>query len=161
MLKSSIITINEFIEIIKELPETNYNKPCKYLSNASIGKHTRHIIELYQALLSGYNSGEVCYDNRKRDEKIEQEKNYAIEQLNILKELLEKPNKQLALSYQLGGNKVRIESNYYREIMYNLEHVIHHQALIKVAVLKNKNIQLCSEFGVAKSTIEYRTQCAQ
>ena len=47
------------------------------------------------------------------------------------------------------------------ELIYNLEHSIHHQALIKVAVLKNSAIQLSENFGVAKSTIEYRNQCVQ
>jgi hypothetical protein len=67
------------------------------------------------------------------------------------------------MTLEQGVEKVtfKVQTNYFRELLYNLEHSIHHQALIKVAVLKNKNIQLCSEFGVAKSTIEYRTQCAQ
>jgi hypothetical protein len=41
-----------------------------------------------------------------------------------------------------------------------LEHCIHHQALIKVAVLQSAIF--CEwKFGVARSTIEYRKQCAQ
>jgi len=159
MFKSSISTINELKEVLEELSEGCYSKPCKTLSGASIGQHTRHIIELYQSLLSGYNSGEVCYDNRKRDKKIEQEKNYAIEQFNKLQELLEKPNKLLILSYQLGENKIRFESNYYREIMYNLEHLVHHQALIRVGIEKETNILLTESFGVAFSTTQHKNQC--
>lgn len=61
----------------------------------------------------------------------------------------------------IDGLTFRIQSNYYRELLYNLEHCIHHQALIKVAVLQFENVLLNENFGVARSTIEYRKQCVQ
>ena len=61
----------------------------------------------------------------------------------------------------IDGVAIKIDSNYYRELLYNLEHCIHHQALIKVAVLKNENLKVDANFGVARSTIEYRKQCVQ
>ena len=54
-----------------------------------------------------------------------------------------------------------IESNYYRELMYNIEHCIHHQAIIKIALLHLGKTEIVENFGIAKSTIEYRRQCAQ
>ena len=61
----------------------------------------------------------------------------------------------------VDGEELNIESNYFRELLYNLEHCIHHQALIKVAVLQLEHLQIDQDFGVARSTIEYRKQCAQ
>lgn len=61
----------------------------------------------------------------------------------------------------IDGLTMRIQSNYYRELLYNLEHCVHHQALIKVAVLQFENILIDDNFGVARSTIEYRKQCVQ
>jgi hypothetical protein len=52
------------------------------------------------------------------------------------------------------------ESNYFRELLYNLEHCIHHQALIKVAILQCETVTI-DNFGVDQTTIEYRNQCAQ
>jgi hypothetical protein len=49
---------------------------------------------------------------------------------------LEKENKKIELQQIIDNEEVRIESNYFRELLYNLEHCIHHQALIKVAVTK-------------------------
>jgi anionic cell wall polymer biosynthesis LytR-Cps2A-Psr (LCP) family protein len=72
-----------------------------------------------------------------------------------------KPNKKLVLKQVIDEIEVTIESNYNRELLYNLEHCIHHQALIKVAVLQMKYLQIDENFGVARSTIEYRKQCAQ
>jgi len=54
-----------------------------------------------------------------------------------------------------------IPSNYYRELAYNLEHTIHHMALIRVGVNEVSSIELPVEFGVAYSTVKYRKQCAQ
>ncbi len=161
MFKSSIQTIKLFKDVLLELPEACYSKPCKALSKASIGQHTRHVIELYQCLLEGYSIEEVCYDKRKRDKRIEQDITYAIEQLNNIQKHLVQPDKELYVTYNLNGDEVRIKSNYNREVMYNLEHLIHHQALIKVGVVQLTDVLLCETFGVAPSTLEYKKQCAE
>jgi hypothetical protein len=36
----------------------------------------------------------------------------------------------------VDGEEIRVESNYLRELLYNLEHCIHHQALIKCFAAK-------------------------
>lgn len=159
MLKSSIITIDEFIKTLNALPTNFYCKPCNYLSNASIGKHTRHVIELYQSLINGYDSGEVCYDKRERNERIEQEKDFAITQLNEIKDLIDKPNKPLILTHYFQEKNVRIESNFNREVLYNLEHLVHHQALIRVVIEKETNLSLSESFGVGFSTVQHKKQC--
>ena len=53
----------------------------------------------------------------------------------------------------IDEEELRIESNYFRELLYNLEHCIHHQALIKVAILQVESITIGRDFGVARSTI--------
>ena len=74
---------------------------------------------------------------------------------------LDKQNKKLQLQQMVDGEELFLDTNYDRELLYNLEHCIHHQALIKVAVLQNDAIVIDANFGVARSTIEYRKQCAQ
>ena len=161
MFRTSIQTIEQFKIVLSELPNDCYAKSCDTLSGASIGEHTRHIIELYQCLLLGYDASEVSYDNRKRDKQIEQELDVAVKQLQHIQESLEKPNKKLTVDYDLNGDTSRLESNYYREVMYNLEHAIHHLALIKVAINEFTELSLPESFGVAPSTMQYRSQCVQ
>lgn len=43
-------TLNELLELIHQLSDEDYTKPCEALSNATIGEHTRHIIEMFQCL---------------------------------------------------------------------------------------------------------------
>ncbi len=161
MFKSSLDTLEQFKQVLSELPENCYSRPCSTLSNASIGQHTRHIIELYLCLIKGYDIADVSYDRRERNLKIEEDQAFAVEQLTYIQQHLEKPNKSIKISYELAGKESCLDSNYFREVMYNLEHTIHHQALIKVGIKQFSDQEVPESFGVAPSTIQYRKACAQ
>ncbi|MBY0486570.1 MAG: DinB family protein [Flavobacteriaceae bacterium] len=154
-------TLNELSDLLSQLSKDDYTCPCHGLSNATIGEHTRHIIEMFQCLENQYESGIINYDIRKRDYQIQTDKAFAQETIVAVINQLDKPNKVVQLQQIVDGEELLIESNYNRELLYNLEHCIHHQALIKVAVLQNDGITIDANFGVARSTIEYRKQCAQ
>lgn len=154
-------TLEQFKQVLLALPLDCYSKKCSLLSNASIGQHTRHVIELYLCLIQGYQTADVSYDRRKRDLRIEQDLSFALEQLSYIQSQLQKPNKSLKITYELAGETTCLDSNYYREVMYNLEHTIHHHALIKVGIEQISEQTLPASFGVAPSTIQYRKTCAQ
>ena len=155
---------NQLEEALRQLSDKEYMAPSKVLFNATIGQHVRHIIELFQCLEKGYDEGTVNYEKRKRDYQIETDKDLAIILLQRIVRNMNKPDKQLCLEaedYQEDVMTVTIDSNYYRELAYNLEHTIHHMALVKVGVNDVSAICLPDAFGVAYSTIKYRQQCAQ
>jgi hypothetical protein len=158
---------NVFIQLTASLDLLNdeqYVYAGKTLSNATIGQHVRHIIEMFICLEEGYAGGVVNYENRKRDSKIETEKDFAISLLEKIYEGLNKHNKALVLeaAYDESTNELlQFGTSYYREIAYNLEHTIHHMALIKVGIREVSDIEISDEFGVASSTIKFRTACAQ
>jgi hypothetical protein len=161
LLPSINKTLNELIDLLHQLSNAEYSNPCEHLSNATIGEHTRHIIELFQCLEKQYESGIVNYDKRERNVLIQTDTDFAINQIQIIQNNLSKKNKKIKLQQVIDGEKMDIESNYNRELLYNLEHCIHHQALIKVAILLSDTIKIDENFGVARSTIEYRKQCVQ
>jgi len=151
-------------ETLNQLTRAEYTRSSNVLMNATIGQHVRHIIELFQCLDKGYGPGLVNYEKRKRDYKIETDKDLAVSLLKDIYKNIEKPNKEIILEAEDYGDTletVSIPTNYYREITYNLEHTIHHMALIRVGVNEVSKIELPNEFGVAYSTIKYRQQCAQ
>jgi hypothetical protein len=158
----STTALNSLVDILEQLPGQNsYAETCTALSDASIGQHTRHIIELYQCLISGYPAGEINYDARKRNTLYENDIDAAVDAIKEIQLSLHQPDKQVKIFCEQEDHSVCIESNYYREVLYNLEHCIHHQALIKVALLSIKDIHIADSFGVAPSTLQYRQQCAQ
>jgi hypothetical protein len=151
-------------ETIRQLTPAAYVQPCANLVNNTIGQHVRHIIELFQCLENGYTEGVVNYENRKRDTSIETDKELALQLLQHIYSNLGRPDKQLVLnaSYDDHSNEpVSIATNYFREIAYNLEHTIHHMALIRVGINEVSTIRLPENFGVASSTVKHRRQCAQ
>ena len=154
-------TLNELVSLLNQLSNNDFTSPCKGLSDSTIGEHTRHIIEMFQCLENQYVSGVVNYDKRNRDYRIQTDTDFALQCIADIKSQLEKENKKLVLEQIVDEEELRIDSNYFRELLYNLEHCIHHQALIKVAVLQLDHLQIDADFGVARSTIEYRKQCAQ
>jgi hypothetical protein len=154
-------SLNELIDLLNQLSQKEYSKSCAELSNATVGEHTRHIIDMFQCLQNQCDSGIVNYDNRARNIRIQTDTEFAIENIVDIQKNLDKKNANLDLLQVIDGEEVRIASNYYRELLYNLEHCIHHQALIKVAILQCETVKIDINFGVARSTIEYRNQCAQ
>lgn len=154
-------TLEELKDLLNQLSDNDFALPILYLGNSSVGEHTRHIIEMFQCLLNSYESSILNYDDRKRNNLIQTDTNFAILSIDDVINSIEKENKNIVLKQLLFNDYVSIETNYFRELLYNLEHCIHHQALIKVAVFQLENIQLTETFGIAPSTIEYRKKCVQ
>ena len=154
-------TLEELKDLLNQLSNEDFALPILYLGNSSVGEHTRHIIEMFQCLLNSYESGLLNYDDRERNNLIQTDTNFAIQSINDIIKCIERENKNIVLKQLLFKAYTVIETNYFRELLYNLEHCIHHQALIKVAIFQLEDIQLTETFGIAPSTIEYRKQCAQ
>lgn len=154
-------TLAEFICVLNQITPEEFCLPFTNLSDATIGGHTRHIIELFQCLDEQFEGGIINYDSRKRDYTIQSSIENAKLAMERISRNLEKENKNLLIQQVVGSELLTVSSNYNRELIYNLEHCIHHQALIKVALLQLDSITFNENFGVAPSTIEYRKQCAQ
>jgi hypothetical protein len=158
---------NVFLQLtvgLQQLSDAEYRQPCKTLHGNTIGQHVRHIIELFQCLEHGYETGTVNYESRKRDALIETDRMLASNLLKDIHAKLNRPDKSLALEAiydEQASAPVVISTNYYREVAYNLEHTIHHMALIRVGVMEVSSLALPEDFGVAASTVKYRKQCAQ
>ena len=161
LIQSIKNNLSENIELLRQLTNDEFCKKNPELSQATIGEHMRHIIELMGCLLDNYEQGIINYDNRNRNIQIQSDVNCAISILEKQLTIIDKQNKQLSLIHNCFSTEEVLPTNYFRELLYNLEHSIHHQALIKVALHSLPNIKIPSSFGVAPSTLEYRKQCAQ
>lgn len=146
----------QLLDAINTLSYDDYTKKIKLLGKSSIGEHTRHIIELFQQLNRGYENGFVNYDDRKREVLIQENIDFAANCIAEIIQNLEKPDKPLELITLYNQHQDSLNTNYYRELLYNIEHCIHHQAIIKIGFLLLENDALENDFGVAKSTIIYK-----
>ena len=150
--------------VLYDLTDEEYSMQSNILFNATIGQHVRHVIELFAELNKGYESGLVNYEKRKRDYKIETDKHFAASLLKDILNNVEKEDKSLLLEAGLNGDAeevINISTNYYRELAYNIEHTIHHMALIRVGVNELSSVRVDDNFGIASATIKYRKACVQ
>lgn len=154
--------------VCKALDDEPFREPLQILSGNTIGKHIRHIIEFYDLMITGLASEKINYDQRSHDKVIEENRLMAIEKLNTLMQEFESVKKDTPLTllanYSFENNEpVAIKTSFFRELQYNIEHAIHHMAIIKIAINHSfKEVALPENFGVAYSTIKYHEQqCAQ
>ncbi|OEK03299.1 hypothetical protein BFP97_17990 [Roseivirga sp. 4D4] len=153
--------LDQLIQVSEQLQDQAFRQPLKVLSDNTIGKHIRHIIEFYDLMILGINCGEVNYDQRSHDRVIEENRLMAIEKMNSLKLEIEKiasdSSLKLKANYSLDKeDPIEIVTSYYRELQYNIEHAIHHMAIIKIAILSEfANVNIPEGFGIAYSTIKY------
>ena len=151
-------------QLLIQLDDESYCYASPLLTNATIGQHSRHIIELVQCLVNGYENGIVNYDKRNRDKQIENNRIHAVSAIQSLFDAINKPDKELLLEGCFDDSspeKEVVASSYSRELIYNIEHAVHHMALIKVALNELKFEIKNEAFGVAYATIQYRKLCAQ
>lgn len=157
-------TLRQLESLLLQVTDEQYRQQLAVLSDNSIGQHIRHIVEMFECLEKGYEPGYVCYEDRQRSHDLESIRMLAIDRINVLLTAAERPNKPVVLAGfydEQGKDRIEIDSNYYRERLYNLEHAIHHMALIKIGVNTMQAALLPPGFGVAPATIRYQNSCAQ
>lgn len=159
MLKqNSIKQLLQLKYILNQVDELDYSKPLKVLDNGTIGKHVRHILEFYQCLFILNANDTICYDDRKRNILLEENVRYATDYIFQIMDTLEQvtTNKRLLLKSKYNTTELILETSLYREITYNIEHTVHHLAIIRIAVSSEFDyIKLSDGFGYADSTLNY------
>lgn len=160
----SVVILSQIEDLINQLSNELYSNTMDVLSSASIGQHVRHVLEFYYCIIEQKNSGNISYDTRKRDLALEVDRSKALQFIQVIKTGLShlSEDKPLTLTSKLEETILQTPSSVSREMIYVLEHAVHHMAIIKIGFLIGcPHIQLPSNFGVADSTIQYRKQCAQ
>lgn len=163
--QNSITILNQIANLVTQLNDNHYSEQLDLLSNNTIAKHIRHILELYVQLIAGIEQKEVNYDKRERNLLIEHNRTYTID---FIMELSEKINAiqyiddVLYLNTLINEDEILVKSSIERELAYNIEHAIHHMAIIQIACRHYFDyIQLDKNFGVAYATVQYKNTCAQ
>ena len=149
------------IDVLHQLPDEYYTRKIAILEQQTIGQQVRHIIEHWQILIENYNADCINYANRKRDITIEQNKQVAIDLLQTLQLQSNKDNRTLVVVSL--DESTKFTSTYLRELDNVKEHIIHHAAIIKMAIYSiDSNYKMPENFGYAPATISHKQQqCAQ
>ena len=149
--------LTEQQNLLRKISAEMYTQNIPSLDGSTIGGHTRHIIEFLEILMNSYHTNQINYDDRQRNLDLEKNPEKAIKTISEILSGINLPNKNLIMHQTVGTISLEIPTNFFRELLYNIEHCIHHQALIKVAFNEIKMSHLLNKnFGIAPSTIQYR-----
>lgn len=163
LIEAAGSSLNQLSELLSELNDEAYCRSLPVLNNASIGQHVRHILNFYSCAINGNNTGEANYDARERDKRVEECSLVArlladdllqkIQSIDLYKEITVIQN----YSMDKKSPAEKVMSTVGRELMYALDHTIHHLAIIKIGIKTHfPELQLEENLGVAPSTMRNR-----
>jgi hypothetical protein len=154
--------LKQGLSLLSDLGDSSYARVAGPPFDTSIGQHYRHVLEHFQCFLEGQDAGEINYDARKRNRRLEKEVRYASNTTcEILQTLARCSEENLAqnckaitsLAYSSSA-PCTLNSNAGRELAYCIGHAIHHYALIRL-VAGGIGITVSDEFGFAPSTLKH------
>ena len=158
----AISLLRQLNGVLDIIPDAYYPQPLHVLHGSSIGQHVRHILEFFECLQRGLPEGRVNYDLRERDRDLEQVKRPASAKIRGLQRFLENLKEDQPLHFEVSYDRedaepVSMASSLFREVSSNIEHAVHHMALIKIGVgSMDGELELPADFGVAISTLRHQ-----
>ncbi len=161
LIQSNSHLLKQLSEVVLQLKDDDYALPLDIYSGSTIGQHTRHVLCFFDCFLQGCLTGKVCFDNRERKITIEQNVQIACDEIKRISQLLTtvKEDKNITLQSIADGIVTNVSSTVLRELLYVLEHTVHHLAIIKIGALHHFSyVHFPQNFGVAQSTIDYNKQ---
>jgi hypothetical protein len=154
---------------LDRIRDQTYARPLEGELAASLGSHYRHVLDHFLCLAEGIRTGQVNYDQRRRNAQLESSVACArlvteglIDELGGLSgEILQR---DCAVTYSVGYGETEAEavrSNLAREVTFCVGHAIHHYAILRL-LCAGVGMQLPYEFGVAPSTLKHlKTETAE
>ena len=139
-----------------------YSRRLEGTFAASLGAHYRHVLDHFLCLTEGIRTGQVNYDQRRRNPQLENSVECArlvteglIEEfIGLSRETLQR---DCIVTYSVGygdSDAEPVRSNLEREVMFCVGHAIHHYAFLKL-LCAGEGVNLPYEFGVAPSTLKH------
>ena len=167
LFKASLEIIDQLESTVNQISAEDFCKSSKTLGGSTIGQHLRHTLEFFLCLEKGLSEGVINYDKRGHDKLIESDKFIALSAINKIKDFINTTKTDKPLHLEVGYDQhseefTTIDTNYFRELTYNIEHAVHHMAIIKIGVREiAPYIKLDDHFGIAVSTVRYQEAAAQ
>ncbi len=154
--------VQQINHVIAQLSADDYRKPLAEFEGNSLGQHFRHILEFFQCLEDGIQSGTVDYAARCRNPVYESKPEITTAAFSAFSNALE--NLDISQSVQVRAefgtdDRPSFDSTVGRELLFVYDHAIHHLAIIKIGLVCHfPNINTERDLGVSPSTIKARAK---
>lgn len=158
---AAIRILKQLDALIAQIHSNDFIRRSETLGGATVGQHIRHTLEFFICFQSGYYTGVVNYDRRNHDPMIESDKACAAAVIMRIREFVQDLHHDKRLTLEIGYDTSRehydsVITNAMRELVYNIEHSVHHMAMIRIGVRDvAPYVVLDADFGVAASSLRY------
>lgn len=153
-------SLDELADLLSRTSDEAYLwKPSGGVSG-SIGAHVRHVLDHVTVLVERPCQQTVTYDRRARDTVVEHDRQAGIAALRRascrLTAFMDAPrDESLTLTLEAlvehGQPPIAVTTSLARELVFALQHTIHHQAIIAL-LLQQVGVQAPARFGFAPAT---------
>lgn len=150
--------LSELVTLLERMSDIDYAWRPRAEVSGSIGAHVRHCVDHVQVVLDRCADAVISFDERRRGTAIEHSRAIGLDALRrsvdrLHSERMPPMDEPLLLDARLdhAGACVRVESSVGRELIYVLQHTIHHNAVIAL-LLASRSGDVPARFGYAPST---------
>ena len=160
LVASNTEALEQVLLFLGDLSNAQYSA-VPPMAQYGIGRHVRHILDLYLALQEGVRSSEVDYDARHRDSDLE--RNLAASRLAVrgmlcwLQANIDIDDHTLTIKTEVSLHQcshATLASTFSRELCYLANHTIHHLAYMAL-MARQLGVKLSHDYGVAPATASY------
>jgi DinB superfamily len=157
--------LRQGLALLSNLDDAQFPAVAPAPYKASIGQHYRHVLDHFLCLDAGIVADEINYDARERNPRLETDLEYARATTERLIRVFrnydfELMTQRCTVCYSVGyGNAspVRMTSVVAREMAFCIGHAVHHYAIVRL-LCDSVGVGVADEFGVAPSTLKYRSE---
>lgn len=162
VVRAAVALLDQCASFVAALPDPVFTADSSRIRGGTIGKHVRHILDHYDAILVGVEAEAVIdYDHRERDVPMEARRAAAVENITRARhQLMSLTPPQLdgpariRVMLAADGSETELLSTVARELAFATHHAVHHHAMIR-AIAEEHGVAPGAEFGKAPSTLNY------
>jgi uncharacterized damage-inducible protein DinB len=159
--EESTDAISQLVQLLDQVPGVFYRQRFGARKQQVIGKHVRHIIDHYNALLAATSGADelLDYENRNRDLSLETDRRAAraalVQITQALRVRFEGPGgSELSMRHSSAGEHQIVKTSVERELVFLASHTIHHMAIVGM-LADQAGVEVSLDFGVHPSTLRY------
>lgn len=151
---------------VESLDEVSYSRPCAIAHGGTIGKHVRHLLDHFSAILGRGGDGVddeddalIDYDHRERGGPIETSRAAAAAAIaevrsgvtRIDQDAMEEPV-SVRVMVARDGRTIDLTTTFGRELAFATHHALHHHAMMRV-IASSFGVAAPDELGLAPATV--------
>ncbi|EJI1277639.1 hypothetical protein NDZ80_000991 [Vibrio vulnificus] len=165
LLNSTLIALKQITTILTLLESQPRDKQEQLFVEQRIGAHIRHVHDHFRSLFIGLKTGIVDYNLRNRESMEEVDLPISLSENKHILNQLERLNveaSRIEIISEINCHateSLQMTSSVERELLYLINHTIHHAAIIK-HMMDNACVSCPPEIGLAPGTATYYRQLA-